>query len=74
MLFCLNRVVLGLELILIGVKQEPSRGEINTAIGITKFSGCLTITVVRYNANNNVRYVSVVQGPGKKIMARGRIR
>ena len=46
-------MVAGLEFILCGVNQDPGRGGINMAIGITNFVGSLTGTVVRHEANNN---------------------
>ena len=58
-------MVIGLEFVLSGVKEDPGRGGINLAIGITNFIGLLTRTVVRYDANNNIRDMSVVQGDGK---------
>ena len=52
-LFCLKMVELGLEFVLHGVNQEPERGGINPAIGITKSVVRLIRTVFRPDANNN---------------------
>ena len=63
-----------MEFVLIGVKQEPGHGEINTDIGITNFIGCLTGNVVRRDANNNGRYSSAVRGSRNNILSRARAR
>ena len=65
-------MVLGLDLVISGVKQEPGRGVISTSIGITNSVGHLTETVVRHDANNNDRDASTVRGSGNNIMARDR--
>ena len=67
-------MVVGLELVLSGVKQEPGCGGINTTIGIMNLVGRLTGTVVRNDANNNFRDASSIQGSGNNIIYRGRVR
>ena len=74
MLLCLDTMVVRLEFLLRGVNQEPGRGGINPAIGITNFLGRFTGNVVSNDANNNGRGVSSVQGVGNNILARGRDR
>ena len=65
-------MVLVLEFVLRGSKQEISRSGINMAIGITNFVGRLNITVFRNYASTNFWCVFTVQGQGKKKLARGR--
>ena len=60
-LFFLTMMVVGLELVLCGVKQEPSRGGINPSIGIANSVGHLTGTVVMHDSNNNGQDASTVQ-------------
>ena len=64
-------VVLGLEFVLHGVKQDPGHRGIYTYIGIMNYIGCLTETVVRNDANNNTWDESAVQEDGNIILSRG---
>ena len=65
-------MVVSLGFVLRGVNKEPGCGGINLVIGIINCVGCLTGTVVRHDANNNLRYVSAVRGYGNNILSRGR--
>ena len=67
-------MLVGLEFVLCGVNQDSSRGRINTAISITNFLDRLYGTVVRHDVNNNVWGESSVQGTGKNVLARVRVR
>ena len=65
-------MVIGLDFFLNEAKQDPGRGVINMATGITNSVGRLTRTVVRHDANNNIRDVSAIRVSRNNILDRGR--
>ena len=67
-------VVVGLEFVVLEVKQEPGCDGINMSIDIKKIVRHLTGTVVRNDTNNNGQNASAVRGYGNNILDRGRIR
>ena len=64
-------MVVALEFVLCGVNQEPGRGGINPAICITNFLGRITVTVGRYDSNNNDWGAYAVRGSVNNILSRG---
>ena len=57
----MDTMLIVVEFVLCGVKQEPSRGGTNPSIGIANSVGHLTGTVVMHDSNNNGQDASTVQ-------------
>ena len=62
------------EFVLHGVNQDPIFGIIKPTIGVMKYLGCLSRTVVRHDADNYGHNETKLQGSVNNILARGIIR